>query len=261
MQHFRELLQQEFIRRTNRNKSYSLRAFAQQLGMNHATLSGLLSGKRTVTANLIDKLTPALELDPKKVAELKSANPESGSQEAFHMLQQDAFNSMSEWYFDAILELSQIPNINLSPKVIAPAISITELQAKLALETLERLELLKLEKGRYRLEHANSTNILDPDYSTVAQRKYQRSVLEKSIEALTDTDRKERDHTSTTMAIQKKDLGRAKELIKKFRTELNAFLQRDPKSFDEVYQLQVSFFPLTQFTNKKSKKGDSNENN
>jgi uncharacterized protein (TIGR02147 family) len=162
------------------------------------------------------------------------------------VIQQDAFSAMSEWYFDAILELSLIPNFKLEPKIIAKSIGISKIQARLSLETLERLELLyKDDAGQLKLKHRNSINILDSEFTTAANRKYQKSVLQKSIEAIELVDRKLRDHSSTTMAINIKDLHQAKALIQKFRHELNAFLQRGETIPEEVYQLQVSFFPLS----------------
>lgn len=255
MQTFRTYLQQEFVKRTAKNPAYSLRAFAQQLGVNHATLSSLMSGKRAITEATLLKLGQALNLSPAEMSHFKNAAPtESPTSSSYFMIQQDAFAVMSEWYFDAILEMSLIPHFRLEANIIAKSIGITALQAKIALESLERLELLvKDENGKYKLQHQNSINILDPDFTSVANRKYQKSVLEKSVEALETVDRKKRDHTSTTMAINIKDLPKAKEIIQKFRHDLNAYLQREDASPDEVYQLQVSFFPLTKDLKKEEK--------
>jgi uncharacterized protein (TIGR02147 family) len=245
------------MRRSGKNPRYSLRAFARSLGVNHATLSSILSGKRTITTDTFEKFAKTLGLEPKQVDAFKVLEKADGDDtpRSYYLLQQDAFNAISEWYYDAILELSLIPNFKLEPSVIAASIGITALQAKIALETLERLELLVREKsGRLKIQHQNSTNILDPDFTTAAQKKYQRSVLEKSQDALENIDRKLRDHTSTTMAIESKDLPEVKKLIQKFRHDLNAYLQRPKSKPDSIYQLQVSFFPLTANSNQKSEK-------
>lgn len=251
MEQFKAYLQQEFVRRTKKNPSYSLRAFAQHLNMNHATLSSLLSGKRKITAATIQKIAAALDLGPTELAQFAKTNPNQNSKiENYFVIQQDAFTAMSEWYFDAILELSLIPNFCLQSDIISKSIGITNLQAKIALETLERLELLSQDAaGNYKLQHKNSINILDSDFTSAANRKYQKSILEKSFEALEKVDRKKRDHTSTTMAINNADLPKAKELIQKFRHDLNAYLQRAEAKPNEVYQLQVAFFPLSENLN------------
>lgn len=250
METFKTYLQQEFVKRTTKNPSYSLRAFAKHLGLNHATLSTLISGKRKITRATIEKISKSLNLGPNEIqnfTEISSVIKPTSNH--YFLIQQDAFAAISEWYFDAILELSLIPQFKLEPSLIAQSIGVNELQAKIALETLERLELLIKDKhGRYQLQHQNSINILDPAFTSAANRKHQKSILEKSIEAIDSVERKNRDHTSTTMAINIKDLPKAKQLIQNFRHDLNAFLQREDAKPNEVFQLQVSFFPLSQNT-------------
>lgn len=205
-----------------------------------------------MTEATFQKFSKALNLGPADISKFANSDSQAATENRYYMIQQDAFSAMSEWYFDAILELALIPNFKMEPEVISASIGITNLQAKIALETLERLELLqKNTEGRYTLRHQNSINILDSDFTSAANRKYQKSVLEKSLDAVDSIDRKKRDHTSTTIAINANDLPKAKQLIQKFRHDLNAFLQRDGASPDEVYQLQVSFFPLTQMTDSK----------
>jgi uncharacterized protein (TIGR02147 family) len=248
MEIFKSHLQQEFLKRLGNNPSYSLRAYAQHLNINHATLSTILSGKRKITKATVLKLAKNLNLSPEEINhflnfKIEEALPEEKS---FYLLQNDIFSFISEWYFDAILELSLISQVKLNPQNIASILGIPVLQATFALDTLVRLELLTIsENGKYLVTHKNSTNILDHDTTTSAQLRYQRSILEKSLQALENIERKKRDHSSVTMAINPQDLPEAKELIKKFRHDLNAFMQRVDVELNEVYQLQVSFFPLS----------------
>jgi transcriptional regulator with XRE-family HTH domain len=57
---FRGLLQSELARRAARNQRYSLRAFARQLQVDHATLSQWLRGRRTITPRTVALLAPRL---------------------------------------------------------------------------------------------------------------------------------------------------------------------------------------------------------
>ena len=52
---FKTYLQEEFVRRCRNNKAYSLRSFARQLSINHSSLSRILSGKRALSENMIQK--------------------------------------------------------------------------------------------------------------------------------------------------------------------------------------------------------------
>lgn len=207
--------------------------------MNHATLSSMLSGKRKITRKAAAKIGSRLGLSPEEMGKLSAENRST----PYFALQQDAFSAISEWHYDAILELSRISS-RLNPELVADALGIPALTARLSLEALVRLDLLELKNGRYRLIHENSTNILDPDLTSAAQRKYQKSILKKSEEALEAVARVNRDHTSMTMAIRRADVPKAKELLKKFRQEFTALMQAGGKP-DEVYQLQLAFFPLT----------------
>lgn len=246
MDGIRYLLRQELMRRISRNSSYSLRAFARHLGINHATLSSLMSGKRKITLTTARRLGIALDLSPDELNQVVLVSGGKSKPKSYHLIEQDEFSVISEWYFDAILELSAIPGFTLKPSAIARSIGISESTANLALSTLIRVGLLATdETGNLRLRHRDSINILDDDYTSAAHRRYQKSVLAKALEALDSVPRKKRDHTSTTIAIDTKDVGRVKELIRKFRHDLDSYLQRGGITPTEVYQLQVAFFPLS----------------
>ncbi len=256
MEHFRIYLEQEYLKRVNKNPKYSLRAFANHLQINHASLSSILNGKRKITNASIKKLSVPLGLSPKQIQyfiNTDTAKTSNLKNEEYPILQEEVFNLMSEWYFDAILELSLIKNVQLNPANISKILGINKAQAKYALDILCKFELLQLDQNAQgKIKYTNSTNIIDENTTTIAQKKYQESVMQKSLESLQSVDRKFRDHTSMTMAVSSKDIQAAKKLIKKFRQDLNAFMQREPNNFDEVYSLQVSFFPLfNKYTNNK----------
>jgi uncharacterized protein (TIGR02147 family) len=238
-ENFKHILQQEFLRRSSRNPRYSLRSYAQFLGIHHSTLSGLLSGKRPITKKTVSSLSLKLGIFPDNfIKEDKFRLPQH------NFLEDDVFNRISEWYFDAILELSKIRSFDFTVAGVSRYLDLNETQVSVALETLVRLRLLGRTKDGFKIVHENSTNLSSNEKTSAAMRKYQKSILEKSIDALETVERKDRDHTSTTLAIRKSDLPKAKEIIKDFRYKLTALLQDNHKNFDEVYQLQVSLFPL-----------------
>jgi uncharacterized protein (TIGR02147 family) len=238
MEEFRHQLQREFLRRTAQNPAYSLRAFAKQLKINHATLSTLLAGRRKITQATIERLGRAIGLGPAAIQKYGQA-----SQQDYVQIEEDVFASLSNWYLDAILELTRIADFKLEPKNVARVLSISVVQAKLAIETLLRLKLID---QKMRLSHSHTTNILDPEFTSVAQRQLQKAILQKSLEAVDQVSRTRRDHSSVTMAVNTNDMPKVKELIQKFRRDLDRFVQREGTEPDEVYQLQVSFFPLSQ---------------
>src|SRR4051812_15994259 len=64
---FRQRLQEELAARCARNARYSLRAFANFLGIDHASLSQLLRGKRTMSEPSIRRLGARIGLIPAEI--------------------------------------------------------------------------------------------------------------------------------------------------------------------------------------------------
>lgn len=246
-QDFRKYIQSEFTQRLSKNPSYSLRAFAHQLGVNHATLSALLSGKRRFTRQRMRALGKSLGLSPAELGAFLGAKKEPANPTLrYSQLQDEAFSVMADWYFDAILELALVPGFPMDPKSIASSLGIPPLQAKFALETLENLKLIERDGATgFILSGQSMATGLDPDFTSAARKKYQRAILEKSLEALETKNLNVRDHSSTTLAIDSQDLPEVKKLIAGFRASLSKYLQSAEKKPDSVYQLQVSFFPLS----------------
>jgi uncharacterized protein (TIGR02147 family) len=249
-QQFRLFLQQELLRRCEKNRSYSLRAFARSLDINVATLSTILSGKRAITARTIEKLGGLLELNPGEIQNFCAAlKPDSEVLETaepnYLQLALDTFIAVSDWYHDAILELTHLRSFRPQPSWIAKVLGISVNEVNVAVERLVRLKLLSTESKTWRdLSHANEIGT-GPLETSSALRKYQRQILELSLQSLEGTSRENRDHTSTTLTMRQKDLPEIKKLIRKFRKQVALTLRRNKTEHDQVYQLAVSIFPLT----------------
>lgn len=239
---FLQHLKNEFERRKKSNDRYSLRSFARFLGINHATLSGLMSGKRTLGEKVKAQL--AAKIDPENIYGFVSVPP---TKSVKHLVLDEAtFNEISDWYFDALLELMKIQKVTWSTERSARYLGLSTQTVQKALEKLQRIGLIEKDGEGYRVKCEYSTNLPNNEATSKAMRRYQKQVLDRSIEALDEVDRKWRDHQSTMLAISKKDVHKVKEILRSFSYEISAFLQEDgkKKDFDEVYQLAVSFFPL-----------------
>ncbi len=57
---FRIFVKEELLLRTAKNPSYSLRAFAKSLQVEHSALSKILSGKRSLTPEMIYRISTRL---------------------------------------------------------------------------------------------------------------------------------------------------------------------------------------------------------
>lgn len=246
---FRRFLQSELIRRCEKNANYSLRAFASSLGVSHATLSSILSGKRPLTTKAIVKLGGALNLSEKDIFRLSVQNAEKQNKKTkvqeHQLLTLDVFTAISDWYHDAILELTHTKNFKPNIKWIAKRLGLSNVEVQAAKERLERLELLEVINDKWIDCSKNNTTNINNDLSSAALRKLQEKILHLSAQALRAMPRNERDHTSLTVAMAKSDLEEVKERIKQFRFELVSYIERKQIEPDEVYQFAFSVFPLT----------------
>ncbi len=109
-----------------------------------------------------------------------------------------------------------------------------------------RLGLLRYGAKRV-LEDASENGELThlaPHTTSLAARHYQAALLELSRRALEEVSLSLRNHTSATLCFAPQDMPAAIERLTEMRRQFAREFQ--PKTnAKEVYQLQISFFPLT----------------
>jgi uncharacterized protein (TIGR02147 family) len=247
-QDFRLFLQQELVKRCKLNPSYSLRAFAKMLQIEPSALSKLLNGKRTITPPMFKKLAHRLGLNPSECkryeSHLKNDLQKDIATPSYQQLTLDAFQVIADWYHYAILELTHVQGFVSNPKWVAKALGISVTEVNAALERLVRLEFLEITEDSKWVDRSGSITTVGNEFTAVAFRKLQKQVLEKALVALEEIPMDLRDQTSMTMAIDSELLPEAKKRITDFRRKLCSFLQSGKKK-DQVYQLGVSLYPLT----------------
>ena len=236
-----------------KNPKFSLRAFARLVDISPAVLSRVLSGKRKLTLNLAVRIADALALGPSERETLYSFYLSSSTASEMTLknknekeLSIDCFNAMKEWYHYGITQLLYVKSFKDDPKWLAKMLSITELEAKLALERLIRLEILDYDhNGKL---HRTTTHLsTTTDIASAGIRHFQRQILEKSIFSLESHDISERDITSVTIAINEDRISEAKVEIKKFRLKMSEFLATGEKT--RVYNFGIHLIPLSKSIN------------
>jgi uncharacterized protein (TIGR02147 family) len=258
-------LREELVTRIDRNPRYSLRSFAQAIGVGSSALSQILAGKRSVSTKVIERIFTYLEFSAleqkefiesviaeKKEKDLQRVSPElkkmlkqidvSGAgQREVHSVGLDEFRIIADWYHYAILELTFAKNFKADPRWIARELNITPMEAKLAIDRLLQLELLEEKNGTLKKAVWN-LDTKDKTKTTMSHRRRQKQILEKSMHALEHTPIDERNHSSLTMCIDPKNLPEAKQKIQKLMWELSEFLVQGTP--ERVYELNLGLFPL-----------------
>lgn len=238
------------IRRCKANPTYSLRSFARFLRVEPSALSKILNGKRGITERMSQRLAQRLGISPSEMEKLhhQSTTAEQTSQNEYKQLTLDYFQVISDWYHYALLELTQVAGFQGNPKWIARKLGITVSEVNMAVERLIRLEFLTIDQSGRWTDTAGAVTTIGNEFTTIAFRKLQRQILEKSIVALEEVDISQRGHSSMTMAVNSKMLPKANEEIKKFRRKICQIMQSEGP-YDHVYNLGVSIYPITQTTN------------
>jgi uncharacterized protein (TIGR02147 family) len=246
---FRLFLQSELVRRCKNNPNYSLRSFARSLNISHGALSRILRGERNPSKKLLISLAQALNLSSAQIEEFGkelNRNSKKTLKSGFTDLSMDSFTMMSEWYHDAILELMRIEGFKVDPKWIAKRLGITMNEVNIAVERLARLELIEITEDGSWISHAEHTEIgIESPYTTTALKRYQKQILQMGADAVDQVSREKRHNISSTVAIASSDLDEVKKLINDFRRKLSKYVQRKGVQANQVYQLGICFYPLT----------------
>lgn len=241
---YRETLQLELNRRRALNPAYSLRAFAKNLGVSPAQLSQLISGKRKLTAKAASKIADRLSLSPFERMQLVEsvAKAEASPKSAIALaLEEEAFRFIADWYHLAILSLLELPQAKAEPRWVAKRLGISALVASQALNRLKTLNLLEVSPRGFKLT-AEALRVT-PVARSQAVGKYHQQVLAKASAAIDEVPIEQREICSLTLALDPRDVPKAKARISEFLRGLSAVLESGEKK--AVYSLAVQLFPLT----------------
>lgn len=246
LEQIRVAIQREFIDRARKNPAYSLRAFAKYLEIDQSFLSKLLKGQRPITRELAAAIAPKLGLKINQVADIFVNGTTSLT--GFLALSEDEFELLAEWHHFAIIELSKTDEFEADPHKIGKRLGIHVEEARDAIERLVRLGFIKVGEGTFKVL-SPSTTWSNNQKTSIARKKFQRTLLEKSLEAIDHVPFEFRENGSLTVAINKSRMPEFKEKLKEVRKELSNYFQADDeRNLDEVYQLTISFFPVTKIS-------------
>jgi len=191
-------------------------------------------------------MAPKLQLSPKEEVTF-FASPSMAQAKSSQIDQQelklstDQFHLISDWWHFAILNLTLTKGFKPQVSWIARRLGLPIKIVGDAWERLFRLEYLekKGEKVVRRHPHMSTSDGLF-DLSIQKAHLEDLKLIEKS---LFDVPLRLRDNFSQTMPINKKDLSKAKELLRIFHDQFAANIEAP--GGDEVYRLSFAFFPLT----------------
>ncbi len=246
---FREKLREVLIDKTKKNPSFSLRAFAKQLGVESSSLSQIINGKRNLTDKMCERLAPKLNISPNELDRLMGNQNFAAKAKkiAYKKLSEDNFNIIADWYHYAILELTYVKGFKGDFKWISNVLGVNIHIVKAAVERLKRVGFLKIEKDGTWVDTIEFADALPPNQVQPAYRKIEIQKREMAIEAIDNIKPEERGMMSRTFAGDKKKIEEAKIRCREFLKELEQFLgDRSINDVDEVYHVTLSLYPVSQ---------------
>lgn len=260
---YRRYLTETFENRSLRNPSYSLRAFARDLGIGTSTLTELLQGKYGLSKGRIEKVAKALQLSidqtehfsdlvirdhARSLQEREEAalRVQTRLKQSIQTITLDGFKVISDWYHLTLLELISLPGFQNDPTWIAKSLGLPELTVIEALDRLMRLDLIEKTDNGFLL--TDDFSAIGNDTPSQAIRKFHSQILEKALIALQTHPMEKRENSSTVFAINLEDLPQAKKKLLQFRKEFSGLLSKSPDKND-VYCLSMQFFSLIQKEN------------
>ncbi len=239
-----EILKKSFQKKKAKNRSYSLRSYSRDLGIDPSNLSKIMSNQIEVGPNLRSKIGLKLGFEEIEIQTwLKPASLQNTFDKNYTNHELGIFQVISEWQHYAILEYFKLKNISSKHASIAANLDLKLSVVNESLQRLIAVGLLQQTDAGYRPSDEFSSSVLTVSTSK-AHREQQAQILEGAIDALKVTPFELRSQTSMTMAIDSRKLPKAKELIKNFRRDIGRLLSSS-KSLDSVYQLSVSLYPVT----------------
>lgn len=233
----------ELTSRKNRNPSYSLRAFARDLGLGVTSLSDFFKGKRDLSKSNWIKVTQKLHLSPQEAEKLLLREDASKGQKLpdREVLKEDVFRLIADWYYLAILNLARLKNSKGDPLWLASRLGLEVEVVKEALERLLRLKLVKIQNGK--LIRTAKPLTTTKDVPSEAIQRHHRQNLILAERALNEVPVNLREFGSVTMTVDLQNLQKAKDLLLKTREKIINILSSNSAS--EVYTLSFQLFPIS----------------
>jgi uncharacterized protein (TIGR02147 family) len=239
-----------------KNPQFSLRAYAKKLDLSPSALSEILNGKRKISKKMASRILDRMNLSPaesNKVLDLfdkkakgldfeESPTTDTGPANInFLQLSSDQFNMIAEWQHFALLSLMETKGFKSDVPWIAKKLGLSQALITAALDRLIRLGFVFKKNRKY---VTNKRALLTSDnIPNQAVRKSHYVDLGLAEKALDTRNVEERDFTAITIAANKKNLAKAKKMIRDFQDKLTLCLEEGEK--DEVYKFTFYLYPLT----------------
>ncbi|MGM0461293.1 MAG: TIGR02147 family protein [Fibrobacterota bacterium] len=262
---YRIYLREYYEQKKKDKSSFSLRVFGKQADMDASYISKIIKEKRHLGDQYIPKLAKVLGLNDQEqeyfqyLINFNKAPTEKQKQGYFERLlslrrphttrlTEDQYEFYHKWYYSALRNLLEFypfyegDSFADLGRELSPPISAEE--TRKGIELLTNLSLIKRDESqRYCLtENAISTG---DTWSSLAIANFQEETILLSSKSLQRHDKCERDISSVTMNITRKEFSIIQNMLRRFRASVINYVNQVEKP-TRVYQLNLQLIPLSQ---------------
>ena len=251
-QHYSEMIKQEFQTRALKNTSYSLRAYARDLGLTSGNLSDVLNKKIGLSLTKANQVALKLNFSPEdqklflKLVEISLSNDKTKNElqilnydSSYITLADDYYRVLTEWYYFALVELVRVVDFQNDDEWIAKRLGILESEVRPVIERLLRVELLKETSGE--LLQTYDYFVSPSGTPSDTARKFHKQILTRAALAIDHQAIEDRNFTSGFLRVRKSDLPNIANRIKEFRREMAVEIESG-EGHDSVYAFSIQFF-------------------
>lgn len=255
------LLNEDYRKRNIRNNAYSIRAFAKQLEVNAGVLNQIMNGKRGLPYQVAEKIIGKLDLTEKEQdlfmrsafyskQELDILQKERSYKNVFLMTDQEKFcKVMSEWEYFAFIALMDVFNFSDNIEWAAKKLNISLGRMEEVISVLLKLDIIKKGHKTYTGDFDKITSQIERDSHMF--KVVQKNNLNMAIEKIDKYTSEECHFSSITLAIQPRNIQRAKLLTEEFILRLTSLLEDGNQ--EDVYKCCVQLFPISLTENETNK--------
>ncbi len=239
----KNILLNEFETRSERNTSYSLRAFARDLGIGKSTLHEIVNQDRKPTSRTIVKILKSLGYSDDDIEMILNYSQEPENDDLFDVLSAEQFARIATCEHYAVLSLAKTGKCRGDYGHLSNRLMLPEEKIKIILDDLIDLSLVTIEDGLIVRSKRSLTTSYDVPSSTI--KEYHASNLERIKTALYDIQVELRDIASSTFLMSPLQIRELKEDLKNIRRNIVSRYEENDES-SEAYLLNFSLIPISQ---------------
>lgn len=247
------------------NKNFTLRAWAKQLGISsHGTFYQMVQGKRPLPKKYVRSLAESLKLSPKESIYLETLIDFSKAKTMEHktyykdrlqdlapgeklsFYEIETFQFLKNPLNGAIIELTNLKDFKFDYFWIQERLTIkaTLTEVEKSVNLLIDLNLLSKD-SQGNITRSNEHLYTKQDIKNEALQEYHKNVLAMGSEQISKQDISKREFNATAMGIKVKDIPQIKEEIREFLNDFIKKYETPENQAEEIYQLGIQFFGLT----------------